>query len=161
MIATRARRSEALISTLSDYPGVAVVTHDNPDPDAIASGWALWFLVQEKLHKPVRLIGGGAIVRAENLQMVRLLQPPLELMESFEDEGCAVILVDSLPTAGNHLLEDQPMRAIAVIDHHQVDGNRFRVRFRDIRPRAVATASIVTAYLRDQGIQPGTALPHA
>ena len=59
MITTRTRRSDALLDALSEYAEVTVVTHDNPDPDAIASGWGVCLLVQEKLHKPVRLIGGG------------------------------------------------------------------------------------------------------
>jgi nanoRNase/pAp phosphatase (c-di-AMP/oligoRNAs hydrolase) len=161
MIATRTKRSDALLAALSDFSNVVVLTHDNPDPDAIASGWAVYTLIKELQHKNVKLIGGGAIVRAENLHMVRLLSPPLELQDSFDDEGAAVILVDSVPTAANHLLEDRPMRALAVIDHHQLHGNSFRARFRDIRPRLAATATITAGYLREQGLEPDVPLATA
>ena len=57
--------SDRLLKVLEDYERVLVVAHDNPDPDAIATGWAVLCLVEERLSKPVKLIGSGAIVRAE------------------------------------------------------------------------------------------------
>ena len=55
---TKTRRSTRLLNALDGYERVLVVTHDNPDPDAIASGWGLCWLIREKLGKPTRLIGG-------------------------------------------------------------------------------------------------------
>ena len=46
-------------------------------PDAMAAGWGLIRLFQERLDCPVELVGGGAIVRAENRHLVDLLNPPL------------------------------------------------------------------------------------
>ncbi|HID22577.1 MAG TPA: hypothetical protein EYP14_09265, partial [Planctomycetaceae bacterium] len=59
-------RSERLLRVLSEYDRLVVVTHDNPDPDAIAAGWALLTLIESRLKRSARLVGGGAIVRAEN-----------------------------------------------------------------------------------------------
>ena len=73
----RQTRSDRLLGILSDYKQVLIVGHDNPDPDAIAAGWALFELVAEKLAKPVDLVAGGGIVRAENRHMVELLGPPI------------------------------------------------------------------------------------
>ena len=56
-------KSDELLQTLRGYDRILVVMHDNPDPDAIASGWGVEVLIQEKLGIPVRLVGGGAIVR--------------------------------------------------------------------------------------------------
>ena len=61
----RLLRSEQLLQAFSDYQHVLVVMHDNPDPDAIAAGWAIVWLVQEKLGKKARLVGGGEIIRAK------------------------------------------------------------------------------------------------
>jgi nanoRNase/pAp phosphatase (c-di-AMP/oligoRNAs hydrolase) len=62
----RLAKSDRLFSVLAGYQGCLIVTHDNPDPDAIASGWALKCLITEKLGLPAQFVGSGAIVRAEN-----------------------------------------------------------------------------------------------
>ncbi|MHC4580079.1 MAG: DHH family phosphoesterase, partial [Planctomycetota bacterium] len=81
---SRTTRSQRFLELITDYPAVVVVAHTNPDPDAIASGWALVTLIREKLDKQVRLVAGGAILRAENLRMVDLLKPPIELVEAID-----------------------------------------------------------------------------
>jgi nanoRNase/pAp phosphatase (c-di-AMP/oligoRNAs hydrolase) len=152
----RTTRSQQLLAILAEFDGVLVITHDNPDPDAIASGWAVCWLVHSRLGKPCRMIGGGGIVRAENQHMVRLLEPPIELVDNFEvADNTAAILVDCELATGNHLLSDSSFRPIGVIDHHLVQGQaRQRLRFRDVRPRVAASASITASYLREQGLQP-------
>jgi hypothetical protein len=35
--------------------------------------------VHWRLKKPVRLVGGGTILRVENAYMVKVLKPPIEL----------------------------------------------------------------------------------
>ncbi len=155
-------RSTRLLAALTDYEQVMVVTHDNPDPDAIASGWGLCWMIGEKLGKPARLIGGGAIVRAENRYMVKLLNPPIELVDEIEvGERTAAILVDCSSAASNHLLDSAGVRPIAVVDHHQVRGARPRLAFRDVRPRVAASATIVASYLKEQALSPPSDLATA
>ncbi|MHB0957721.1 MAG: DHH family phosphoesterase [Pirellulaceae bacterium] len=155
-------RSARLLHTLADYEQVLVITHDNPDPDAIASGWALCWLVQEKLAKTARLIGGGAIVRAENRHMVKLLGPPIELVEEIAvDQHTATVLVDCSSTMSNHLLCSCGLSPIAVIDHHQRHGPPQRLAFRDIRPHVAASATIVASYLKAEHLEPSNDLATA
>lgn len=161
MTVAGAKRSDRLLKVLSGYQHVLVLTHDNPDPDAIASGWAIVAMVREKTSLPVRFVAGGAIFRAENRRMVELLEPPLELVDQIEvPEGTATVLVDASPQAVNHLLGDASLPT-AVIDHHQHEGRRPRVPFCDIRPKVVASATIAAHYLREQHIDPGPALATA
>ena len=88
----RRRRSDRLLKTLETAERVVVITHDTPDPDAIAAGWAVHMLLRERLDRPVRLIGGGTVVRAENVHMIRTLDPPIELVNEYAPEpGCAAI----------------------------------------------------------------------
>jgi nanoRNase/pAp phosphatase (c-di-AMP/oligoRNAs hydrolase) len=151
----KVRRSTQLLTALKDFERILVVTHDNPDPDAIASGWALSWLIREKLGKPVRLIGGGTIIRAENRHMVKLLNAPIELVEELEArKGDAAVLVDCSSTMSNHLLCSCGLQPIGVIDHHQVRGPRTRLAFCDIRPRVAASATIVASYLKDERLEP-------
>lgn len=163
---TSIRRSTRLLSALAAYEQVLVVTHDNPDPDAIASGWALRWLIGQKLGKRTRLIGGGEIVRAENRHMVKLLSPPIELVDEIEvDERTATVLVDCASTMSNHLLCGSYFPPVAVIDHHEVEERagrpRQRLAFRDIRPRVAASATIAASYLRDERLEPPSDLATA
>ena len=158
----RLRRSDRLLRVLEEYAKVVVVMHDTPDPDAIAAGWGLLALVRARLGKPVRLVGGGAIVRAENVHMVKLLRPPIDLVDEFTPEDDeAVVLVDCSPEGANQLCADGDARPVAVIDHHGIQGRQVRVRFRDVRPHAAASASIVAGYLREQRVEPSPELATA
>jgi nanoRNase/pAp phosphatase (c-di-AMP/oligoRNAs hydrolase) len=159
--------SERLLRALSDYSLVRIVTHDNPDPDAMAAGWGLYTLFQERLDCPVELVGGGAIVRAENRHLVDLLNPPLQIVEKLDDdESTANILVDCGLGTSNHLVTRVHLQPVAIIDHHCIDQHRGGtdpegVAFTDIRPFVAATATIVASYLREQGIEPGVKLATA
>lgn len=136
---TRTKRSTRLLMSLERFDQAAVVMHDNPDPDAIASGWAIKYLLENRTNKPVRLIGGGEIVRAENRQMVKLLGPPLELVDELRtDDRTAAILVDCGLAATNHLLCSGAIQPVAVIDHHEpLVGSSYR--------RAALTCDAVAA----------------
>jgi nanoRNase/pAp phosphatase (c-di-AMP/oligoRNAs hydrolase) len=136
--------------------------HDNPDPDAIATGWAVMVMIDEQLGCPTRLIGGGGIVRAENRHMVELLQPPLELVDEVQDEpSTATVLVDCGLGTSNHVLTREGIHPVAVIDHHLNGTRGARLPFKDIRENAAASASIAVSYLREQKIEPGPKLATA
>ena len=157
----RWRRSARFLQVIQEFDRALVVAHDNPDPDAISTGWAIMRLIESKLRLPVRMVAGGHIVRAENRQMVELLGPPIELMDCAPLEpNTAIILVDAGLDATNHLLAGSDTRPVAVIDHH-VTGECARIPFRDIRPRVAASASIATSYLKGEAVEPGEALATA
>ncbi|TWT79968.1 putative manganese-dependent inorganic pyrophosphatase [Planctomycetes bacterium CA13] len=154
--------SSRLLEVLDAYERVLVVMHDNPDPDAIASGWAIEVLVHERLQKPVRVIAGGAIVRAENRYMVELLHPPIELVDDiFVDGQTATILVDCGLEATNHLLTRHNIKPVGIIDHHVTGNGSLAMPFTDIRPNVAASAMITASYLQEQGIDPGAKLATA
>ena len=160
----RLPHSERLLQALRGHAEVLVVMHDNPDPDAIAAGWGVLRLVQEKLGVKVRLLGGGAIVRAENRLMVELLKPPLELVDALPPvDNAAVVLVDcGLETSNQLLARAGKPAAVAVIDHHVTPvRGRVTAAFRDLRPLVTASATLAASYLREQQVEPGTALATA
>ena len=155
-------RSDELLDALGKYQRVATIMHDNPDPDAIASGWAVSVLIQEKLGIPVRLLGSGAIVRAENRHMVDLLMPPIELVSKLDlDADTASVLVDCGLGTTNHLGTRSGIKPVAVVDHHLHRNGEGKLPFVDIRTEAAATASITAEYLREQGVDPGMKLATA
>lgn len=154
--------SARFLRVLAPYERVKVVMHDNPDPDAIAAGWAITVLIQERLGKPVKLVGGGAIVRAENLHMVELLTPPIELVDEITvDDTVAVVLVDCNLGNSNHLVSRQQVLPMAIIDHHRTERHWDWIPFVDIRPKVAASATIVADYLRQQDVEPGDKLATA
>lgn len=162
MVVSTKTQSEGLLNLLAEFEQVLIVTHDYPDPDSIASGWGIWQLVAQRLGKPVRLVGRGEVLRAENRHMLRLLKPPLELVDELHvDESMGVVLVDCGAEAKNHPVGSEEGTPAAVIDHHQFPGLRKQVAFRDVRPQAAAAASIVAAYLREQEVEPGASLATA
>ncbi len=151
-----------MLEALSDQDRVLLLTHNNPDPDAIATGWAIATIIEEKLKLPVRFVAGGAIVRAENKRMVELLKPPLKLVDRvMVVEAEALIYVDCEPTAVNHLLSDGHHQPFGVIDHHRHIGRRYRVKHRDIRPNVAASATIATHYLKEEDVKTPPALATA
>ena len=155
MTTRRTKPSERFLKALAPYDQVFVVTHDNPDPDAIATGWAAALLVKERLGKKVRLVGGGDIVRAENRQMVKLLEPPIELVRDLEIPAhTAVVLVDCQARNQNHILRGEVVPVVAVIDHHESQGRPPRLPHWDVRPGVAASATIATSYLRDEKLEP-------
>jgi nanoRNase/pAp phosphatase (c-di-AMP/oligoRNAs hydrolase) len=154
--------SDRLLGVLEDYERFLIVMHDNPDPDVIATGWAVACLIEEKLGRPVRLVGGGAIVRAENKHMVELLGPPIELVSEISaDSRTATILVDCGLGTTNHLVTRAGLHPVAVIDHHPNGKDHGTIPFYDVRTELVASASIAASYLREQGIDPGMKLATA
>lgn len=162
MSTRRTTRSERLLKTLEGRAPIYVVTHDNPDPDAIATGWAVVWLIQEKLTTDVRLVGGGAIMRAENRHLVKLLRPPIELLRQVDvTDGAAYVLVDCGSEGQNHLFRRHDDQPLAVIDHHHTGRRACHAPFEDIRPAAAASASIAASYLREQKLRPSPALATA
>ena len=159
---SRTKPSERLLKVLTPYDQVFVVTHDNPDPDAVATGWAIALLIEERLGKKARLLGCGDITRAENRHMVKLLEPPIELVRELEvPANAAVVLVDCQSLNQQHVFRADEAPLVAVIDHHERHGRGPRLAFRDIRPRVVASATIAASYLRDEKLEPSTRLATA
>ena len=64
-------------AVISAYEKILILTHDNPDPDAIGSAFGLYKLISEKYGKDVRIGHGGIIGRTENKLMIMNLNIPL------------------------------------------------------------------------------------
>lgn len=150
-------RSQRLLEAVGDAKEVVVMTHDNPDPDAIASGWGVCVLLEQKLSVPTSFLAGGAITRAENRAMMDELRPPLRMIEKqLPPRDAPLVLVDTRsPSRLAFASLEEPIAA--VVDHHEMAGDKaggLSFRFRDIRPKVLATSSIVAGYLREQAVSP-------
>jgi nanoRNase/pAp phosphatase (c-di-AMP/oligoRNAs hydrolase) len=140
-------RAHRLIRAVQDKKNILVTTHLHPDPDALASSYAMAKLLQAKL-KGAKVtvsvkgnIGGGynaAFVRESDMK----LAPWDDKMLSSYD---AIVLLDVQPTSKFSPLPPSIIPT-AVVDHHRARGRRPSCPFCDIRTDVGATSSIVFSY---------------
>jgi len=108
----------ALERELKKAKSVLIVLHDNPDPDAIASGLALATLAESYCGVQATIAYGGLLGRAENRAMVSLLEIPLVKIETIDFKKFdSIAMVDTQPGQGNNSLPAQ-IRTNIVFDHH-------------------------------------------
>ena len=102
------------------YDNIVIQCHDNPDADALASGFALCRYF-EKNNRPVRFVYGGRneICKSNLILMIANLGIDVEHAESLDRPGL-LITVDCQYGESNVTKFDA--ENIAVIDHHQVSG---------------------------------------
>jgi nanoRNase/pAp phosphatase (c-di-AMP/oligoRNAs hydrolase) len=129
-----------------------VLTHDNPDPDALASASLLATLLEQRFDRRVTCAYGGLIGRAENREMVRTLHlriKPLRRLNLARYSYFA--LVDTQPRTGNNQLADGVVPDL-VFDHHPPRRWSSAAAFTDIRPDYGATATILAEYHEAAGL---------
>lgn len=126
----------------SDADRILILLHNDPDPDAMASGLAL----RNVLHrtKTTAIIGAiEGVTRPENLRMINLLDLHIETIAPEALAGFdRIALVDVQPHYFPRL-----DRADLVIDHHPEQPGYTAV-YKDIRPNYGSTSTILTEHLR-------------
>lgn len=124
-----------------------ILTHDNPDPDSIATAAAMQALLRAA-HSVRATIGYGGIVgRAENQEMIRTLRLKLSRLRHLNwNDYARIILVDAQPGTGNVGLPDE-REVDVVVDHHPLRRGTRSVDTCDVRPDYGASATIAGEYL--------------
>lgn len=153
----------AQLSAIAGAGPVLVLTHDNPDPDALASGKALATLLDMAWDISSRLVYSGLVARAENQAMLTRLTPEWEHRDTLPglDQYTALALVDTQPGAGNNRLPATHPPHI-VFDHHQPRREAMtEVPYKDLRPEMGATVTLLYQYLEAAGIVPNPSLATA
>ncbi|ELY99674.1 phosphoesterase RecJ domain-containing protein [Natrialba chahannaoensis JCM 10990] len=125
---------------------LAVVMHDNPDPDAIASAVALTDIA-ESVGVAADACYSGDISHQENRAMVNLLDLSLRNLspgESLDAYGSIALVDHSRPGVNDQLSEDRHVDI--VIDHHPPRGP-VPSDFVELREHVGATSTILTEYI--------------
>jgi nanoRNase/pAp phosphatase (c-di-AMP/oligoRNAs hydrolase) len=131
---------------------VLILLHNNPDPDAIAAGWALSYLIKKKFAVHSRIVYGGRITRPENRTMIRRLGIGIRPLEKVNVSHYNVVaMVDTHPWAGNSSLPKSSWPSV-VIDHHHLKKATQKVDFIDVRPHYGSSATMLTEYLIEAGL---------
>jgi nanoRNase/pAp phosphatase (c-di-AMP/oligoRNAs hydrolase) len=126
-----------------DADRVLILTHNDPDPDALASGLALRSLLRRT--RQTAIIGCmQGVTRPENQRMVKLLDLAYEVIAPDQLDGFdKVALVDVQP----HYFPGLLPHADLVIDHHP-EQTGYTAVYRDIRSDYGSTSTILTEHLR-------------
>ena len=127
----------------ADADRVLILLHNDPDPDALASGLALRNLLRRT--KTTAIIGAlQGVTRPENLRMANMLDIQVEQMTPASFTGFdRIATVDVQPHYFGGLLQ----RADLVIDHHP-EHPGYSAVFKDIRADYGSTSTILTEHLR-------------
>src|SRR6266851_5369193 len=154
-------RLRKLLSVARSHKRALVLTHDNPDPDAVASACGLSFLLEHGAHVHAQAAYGGIIGRAENKALLKVLHLPIQPVGRVEaSQFDLVCLVDTQPEVGNYSLAARSAPEL-VIDHHPARPASLLSAFHDVGGPAGATSTLVTQYLRAARLVPGPALATA
>jgi nanoRNase/pAp phosphatase (c-di-AMP/oligoRNAs hydrolase) len=130
-----------MVSVLKPGEKAAILIH--PDPDSLASAWALSLILKKHkcqsdilLHEPIK--------RMENRTMVKMLRIPNKSLKEVNlkkyDLHC---LVDAQPDQFPDISLDSWG---IVIDHHPVK-QKYPGKFSDLRPKMGANSSMMLEYL--------------
>jgi nanoRNase/pAp phosphatase (c-di-AMP/oligoRNAs hydrolase) len=66
-------RLQSLLAAIDEASDILILTHNDPDPDAVASALALRYLLAEKLNVTGQIAYHGIFGRAENKALVNYL----------------------------------------------------------------------------------------
>lgn len=140
---------------LLEYNQIVVQCHDNPDADAIASGYGVYTYLKNH-GKDVRLVYCGRnIIRKSNLvTMVRELEIPVEHVRNSEMEKTAELLVTVDCQYGEGNVSMYPAENVAVIDHHRVE--RKLPPLNRVESNFGACSTLVWSMLLEEGIDANT-----
>lgn len=131
---------------------ILILSHHNPDPDAIAAAFGLRHLLKNTGKFRSAIGYSGMIGRAENRAMVRLLRinpKPVSQMRGRKFDR--IILCDSQPSGKNATVFNDRVADI-VLDHHPKKRRKSHSAFMDIRTDYGSTSTIVTEYLKQLNI---------
>ncbi|HET9194854.1 MAG TPA: DHH family phosphoesterase [Vicinamibacterales bacterium] len=127
----------------ADADRVVIVLHNDPDPDAIASGLALRNVLRRTKQTAV-LAALQGVTRPENQRMMNLLDIQVEILTPEQVAHFdRIAMVDVQPHAFRGVID----RVDLVIDHHPEQPGYTAV-YKDIRADYGSTSTILTEHLR-------------
>jgi len=140
------------LSDLLSFREIVIQGHDNPDADAIASGYGLWLYFRLK-GKKVRFVYGGSrpIQKSNLVLMVEKLHVPIEHTERLDHEPELLLTVDC--QYGEKNVQKFAAKNVAVVDHH-VAREWDLPKLSEIRCSYGSCSTVVWDMLKDEGYDP-------
>jgi nanoRNase/pAp phosphatase (c-di-AMP/oligoRNAs hydrolase) len=143
---------DRLIQYAKGHRKALILTHDNPDPDSIASAVALAHMLDQLARVEAVVAYGGIVGRAENRALVRVLKlPVVPISRVVFEEHDLICMVDTQPEQGNHSLPARHFPDV-VIDHHPPRPETRLAPIADVGDEVGATSTVVVEYFRASGL---------
>ena len=136
------------LKELLAFDNITVQCHDNPDADALASGFAVWKYLHDN-GKNVEFVYSGKLpVKKSNLVlMIEKLNIPVKFVSEITNTDL-LVAVDSQYGGGNITRFDA--ENVAVIDHHQIYATLPELA--DVRSGIGSCSTICYDLLRTEGV---------
>lgn len=136
------------LTDLDKFKNITIQTHDNPDPDALASAFGLYKYFASKGKETQIVYSGRARIQKSNLLlMMKECDIPITYVDAnaFRVEEL-LITVDCQYKEGN--VTDLEADTVAIIDHHQGIGVS---EYSEIRPNLGSCSTLVWQMLNQAG----------
>ncbi len=146
-------KARELVDYLGGSTSLAVVCHDNPDPDCLASALGLREIADAAGVSDVVIYYSGEISHQENRAFVNLLDVALETYDddSFDVHDTVAFVDHSGVGVNNQVPPD--VEVDVVVDHHESE-EEVAAEFVDLRQEYGATTTMVVEYLRELELEP-------
>ena len=136
------------LSDLLKYNDLVIQCHDNPDADALASGYALYTFLKEHGKNPEFIYRGRNPIKKSNLVlMLNELQIPIVYAPDYDRRPDILVTVDCQCGQRNVTFTDSKL--VSVIDHHQVTVTLPRLS--EVRSDIGSCSTIMWDLLRQEG----------
>jgi nanoRNase/pAp phosphatase (c-di-AMP/oligoRNAs hydrolase) len=137
-------------SMIAEHERIAVLTHPNPDPDAMAAAMGVASLA-EQVDTESTIQFPGKIRHQENRAFRNVLEVELDCIERAADLFSeSVVLVDHNEPRG--FSNSERVHPVAVVDHHPGEGRG--EAFTDVRTEYGACSSVIAEYFQDLDATP-------
>ena len=143
------RKAYTLWQLLRNKKKILIMTQNDPDPDAIASGLAIQALIDgDSRTAPICTLGD--VTRNENIAMLQLLKTGVRRISENDIPGFdAIVMVDVQP---GYFKEGLFKKVDAVIDHHPYKRD-YNADFIGVDSSYGATSTMMAEYLAAGGIR--------
>lgn len=133
---------------LLDFNDIVIQCHDDPDADAVASGFGVYKYLLSRGKKPRFIYSGKSEIKKPNMKlMIDKLKIPVEYVTVLDREPELLVTVDCFYGESN--VRKFAAKNIAVIDHHISD--KIPPMLSEIQSDYGSCASVVAKMLAEDG----------
>lgn len=152
-------RVAELAAILGGIESLAIVAHDDPDPDCLASALALETIAEREGVGRIDIVYGGEISHQQNRAFVQAVGIDVREVDgvAFEDYDSIAFVDHAGPAAS--VVEREGLEPSIIVDHHP--GSDTDAAFADVRPDYGATATVFVGYLLELSLSLSTRLASA
>lgn len=137
------------LNELLKFDDIVIQCHDNPDADALASGYALYWFLKKMGKKPYFMYRGINKIQKSNLMiMISALEVPVNYEPDFDREPELLVTVDCQYGQKNVTLTKA--KNVAVIDHHQLTVEVPKLS--EVRSNIGSCSTILWDMIREEGL---------